>query len=490
MERKKSFVAIDCGNSSYRVVLGTYDGKKITTQTVYQEPNEMVRVGHLYYWDILKIFAGLKVGLKKAREISESIDAIGVCTWGVDFGLYDKEGRLLSNPLSYRNTIGEKQLNKLNEKEKESLFYKTGILCDKINSIYMINGLQELMPDVCKITDKILMVPDIINYLLTGVMTNEPSELSTTQCMDAKTRDISKDICEEMKVPKDWFSKIPEHGTLIGYLVEDIAREIGTEEKIPVVCVPSHDTAAAVAAIPADEEEFLFISSGTWALIGANLKQPVITKEVYEKGLTNEIGAFGKITLLKNSTGMFIMERLKKEYEEMITQKTTWPEIIEVAQLPQAKPSFFNVNHIDFFNPISMSDAIWEYLKSTDQVKGDKNWEVIWQAVHYSMALNYATTIEDIEQATNKKYPCIYLVGGGTQNQFLNTLCATFTGKPVMACAKESTSLGNMVVQLKYMYPNLSIEDLSKIITNSATIYSYQSEKIDTSLNNIYRQLP
>lgn len=490
MKEQKHFVAIDCGNSSYRVVLGTYDGQKIVTETVYQEQNQMVRIGDLYYWDILKIFSGLKVGLKKAITLSKKIDAIGVCTWGVDFALYDSKGNMIINPLSYRNTIGASELDKLSEIDRKNLFYSTGIVCDKINSVYMLKGLQTLMPEVCSITNKILMMPDIINYLLTGVMTNEPSELSTTQCMDSRTREISQEVCRQFGIDSNWFSKIPTHGTLLGDLVADIAEEIGADNQIPVVCVPSHDTAAAVAAIPCQDEEFLFISSGTWALIGAQLEEPVISEAVYRNNLTNEIGAFGKITLLKNSTGMFIMERLKMEYEEAIFEKTTWSEIIRIAETCQSKPVFFNVNNMDFFNPMKMSVAIWEYLKRTKQVEGNKNWEVIWQSVHYSMALNYATTIEEIENVTEKKYSDIYIVGGGTQNKLLNTLCSKLTGKKVIACAKESTSLGNIIAQIKYIYPEIRMQDLKTLIQDSIDIHSCESAQTDTTLKDVYKQLP
>ena len=208
---------------------------------------------------------------------------------------------MLSNPLSYRNVIGEEQLSKLDSEDKKQMFYDTGILCDKINSLYMMSGMKEIFPHILSAADKCLMVPDILNYFLTGEMVNEPSELSTTQLMSAKERKISKAVCERFEIDENIFCRIGEHGKAVGRVREDILEEIGVEYNIPVICVPSHDTASAVAAIPALEENFGFISCGTWSLIGTELKEPVCSEEVRKANLTNEVGAFGKITLLKNS---------------------------------------------------------------------------------------------------------------------------------------------------------------------------------------------
>ncbi|MFA5659006.1 MAG: FGGY family carbohydrate kinase, partial [Oscillospiraceae bacterium] len=374
MSCNKNLIAVDCGNSSIRVVLGKYDGKKITTEVISQIPNGMIKLLDYYYWDALKIFDTVLAGLKDALKLVDKIDSIGVCTWGVDFALFDRQGNMLSNPLSYRNTIGEEHLRRLNEDERHELFVETGILCDKINSVYLLNGIKHKMPEIFKTADKLLMIPDIINYMLTGIMINEPSELSTTQLMSAKTRAVCKKACDKFGISPSLFSEIGEHGRLIGGITPSIKEALSIDYDIPVVCVPSHDTAAAVVAIPTTEKSFAFISSGTWSLIGTELDEPVINFDVSQKGLTNEIGAFGKITMLKNSAGMFIIQRIKKEYDAQTGMNNSWDRLDTLAEEYKGATPLINVNSSRFFNPLNMGREIWDYLTQTNQVTGEFSW--------------------------------------------------------------------------------------------------------------------
>ena len=295
----KNMIGLDCGNSSFRVLLGKYDGQVITTEVIDQVQNDMIRVGDYFYWDILRIYEGFISSLKKIARKVDRIDSIGICTWGVDFALFDKTGNMIGNPLSYRNDIGEIYLSGLTESQKKEMFQRTGIVCDKINSIYRLAALKELMPDMYSISNKLLMVPDILNYFLTGIMVNEPSELSTTQIMSAKSREICTDICEAFGIPENLFCRLGKHGDKIGLVKQSILEEIGVDYSIPVICVPSHDTASAVVAIPTQEDDYIFISSGTWSLIGTEIEEPIVNEAVLDSALTNEVGAFNKITLLK-----------------------------------------------------------------------------------------------------------------------------------------------------------------------------------------------
>lgn len=485
----KNIVALDCGNSSFRTVLGKFDGDTIVTEVIDQVPNSMVSVGDYFYWDILKIYDGFINSLKKVLTKVDKIDSIGVCTWGVDFALFDKHGNMLANPLSYRNTIGEKYLNQLSEPERKELFYQTGILSDKINSIYMIKGMMENFPEICSIADKLLMVPDIINYMLTGVMVNEPSELSTTQIMNSETGTISPKVCEKFNIPQYWFSKIGEHGKEIGKVRKNILNELNIDYDIPVVCVPSHDTASAVLAIPAKEKDFAFISSGTWSLIGTELDKPIINDTVITSSLTNEVGAFGKITLLKNSAGMFIIQRIKKEYESHVKRESTWNELDQLAEGYEGPTPLININSSRFFNPPKMSEEIWNYLSETGQVNGCLDWGTVIMAVYESMACCYAQTISQVEDITGKQFDCIYIVGGGSKNILVNKLTSKRTGKKVIACSKESTALGNIAVQLKYFDESLDLAKIRKIISNSIELKEYSESFEDNGLVDRYIKL-
>ena len=471
----KHFVGLDCGNSSFRTILASYDGKKITTEVIEQIPNEMIQIGDLFYWDIIKIFEGFKNSLKKIVKREIKIDSVGVCTWGIDFALFEKQGVMMSNPLAYRNTQGKEYLDRLDEVQKKNTFDLTGIFPDKINSVYLLQSIRDKFEGIYNNTDKILMVPDILNYFLTGVMINEPSELSTSQLLNSSTKTIDKDACAFFGINDQIFCEIGKHGRIIGNIENHILRELDVNYDIPVICVPSHDTASAVLAIPATEE-FVFISSGTWALIGTELDKPIISNAVYEAALTNEVGAFDKITLLKNNAGMFIIQRIKKEYDWKNNAESEWSEITDLAENNLGEVVLFDVNAERFFNPVSMSDEIWSFLKETKQVEGTKDWSKIIKSTYYSMACSYAIVIEKLEKIVSKEYSSIYIVGGGSKNIMLNNLTSKITGKIVVACSKESTALGNIAAQIKAYDTNISIEEIRAIIHESYPLERYASD--------------
>jgi len=488
MSDKKIMVALDCGNTSFRTVLGEYENGLIKTQVIRQTPNYMVRIGEYYYWDILYIFNEFKNILKELASSYKRIDSIGVCTWGVDFSYFDENGILLGNPLSYRNTIGEDILSEVSIEERKKLFNQSGILCDKINSVYMMAGIKRSISTIDKMASRCLMIPDILNYFLTGKMINEPSELSTTQLVSARTREISEEICDFFGINPSLFGPIGKHGQVIGNLKKEIAEEIGLAYDIPVICVPSHDTASAVAAIPATEESFGFVSCGTWSLIGTELMEPLITEEVRAASLTNEIGAFNRITLLKNSAGMFIVNHLKKEYDGFLGRKSSWDEIAKMAEDSHSE-LVMDLNHKDFFNPGVMSKAIWEYLKRTGQVEGAMDWGLIFMAFYRSLALSFADAFEGIERSIGHSLEKIYVVGGGSMSKLLMKLTAGYTGKTIVICYGESTSMGNLMVQLQNFMPDKDLQDLRQIVANSYSTECVTSEALPMDILEKYRSL-
>ena len=476
MEEKKTMVAFDCGNSSFRTIVGIYENGKIKSNVISQLPNESTRIGDYFYWDMIRIFGEFKKNLKEIVKEYGRIDSIGISTWGVDFGLFDKEGRMLSNPLCYRNTLGEAQVEKLSSEDKKRMFYETGILCDKINSVYMLTGMRERFSTIYNASDKLLMIPDILNYFLTGVMMNEPSEFSTTQFMNVKTGEVSSYVCDFFNIDSKKFCSIGKHGQVIGYVRENILREIGADYQIPVICVPSHDTGAAVAAIPAKEECFGFISCGTWSLIGIELDKPVLTDDVINAGLTNEVGAFGKITLLKNSNGMFIVNQLKKEYDFESGRDVSWDEITKMAQNCKTD-AVLNLNDSRFFNPVSMSEEIYNYLLETEQIEGEKQWDILFKAFYESLACCYSITMKDAESVTGTEFKKVYIVGGGAASEVLLKLSAIHIGKPIVVCYGESTSMGNLGVQLSSFYKDMNLKDIRSIIANSYEVKEYVEDK-------------
>lgn len=471
MAESKNMLAFDFGNSTLRAILCHFDGEKITSEVVLSEANEMLKIDEYFYWDLLRIFSFMKRSVEKAAG-EVKLDSVGICTWGVDFMLFDEKNHMLSNALSYRNSIGAEIIEKQTEEEKKAMFYRTGILSDKINSIYMLKGIYEKMPAIASAAKKLLMIPDILTYFMTGVMENEPSELSTTQALDVSTMSISREQCEAMGIDPDLFQKIGEHGKVIGNIKREILDEMKIDYDIPLICTPSHDTASAVFGIPCEDEEFFFVSSGTWALIGAQIKEPVLTEEVMEGKLTNEVGAFGRITLLKNSIGMFITQRLKAEYQRDIQRTVSWDEFTDLAKGFAGEAGTFDVNHEDFFNPVHMGKAIHEHLHP-DNPNGELNWNEIVASVFASMAKSYCVGIRAVMKATGKDSDVVYVVGGGSKNAIINQACADSLGKKIVTCDMECSCIGDAAAQLAGICPELSYGELRKIIAASLRTNTY-----------------
>lgn len=470
MSATRNLVGLDCGNTSYRVVLARFDGERIESETVFRRENRMVRVGDLYYWDILSIFDGLREGMAEAVRRAGRVDSVGVCTWGIDFALYDAAGHMLANPLSYRNDIGARELEALPPERRRALFDRTGILCDRINSLYMLLALRRLRPDMVAAARRVLMVPDIINHFLCGVMANEPTELSTTQLMDSASMRIRRDVAEEFGIDAALFGPIPRHGEALGELSPHLRDALGLAGKIPVVCVPSHDTASAVLAVPAAGESFAFVSSGTWALVGTELDKPVVDDAAFAAGLTNEVGAFGSVTLLRNHAGMFILERLRREYEAAKGGAVGWDEVLGMAAAYDGDPGLFDLNHADLFNPTDMAAALSRLLGRA----GDgPDWPRLFASFHRSMAASLAGVVADLQRVSGRTMETVHVVGGGARNGWLNQLVANETGKPVVAGSPESAALGAVLAQLRHFDASLAVPDLRAIAAASLSPKRY-----------------
>ncbi len=462
-------IAFDCGNSSIRTVLGCYDGEKISLQVVHQAENDTVEVNGLFYWDILHIFNELKNGIKKAYQECGHIDSAGICTWGVDFGLLDASGHLLANPLSYRNMFGEDALSSLSKAEREFMFNQTGIQNDRINSIYQLLGMRKVFGDRMSLVRDVLLIPDLLVNMLTGSMGSERTIASTTQILDVRRGEYSSAVLDMWRLPSSWFKPIREHGSVYGYLRENLAHELKVKP-FPFICVASHDTASAVAAVPTEESNPLFISSGTWSLIGVELQAPVISRAAYEAGFTNEAGAFDTITFLKNSAGMYIIQRVKKELANE-GKNYSWDEMVAMASGCEEEVPVFDPNDALFFNPESMIQAIRKYFDSVGSNASDIG--AIIKSVYRSLARSYEQTLAGVSKVTGIRTPTIHIVGGGSKNQFLNQLTADLTGKTVIAGPVEATSLGNIAVQLKYHRPDLDLKGIRAVIRQSVETKEY-----------------
>ena len=467
-----NFLSCDCGNSSVRVILCTFDGKKIVTETLLQEPNEQILCGDYYYWDIQTIFSHIKKGLTVAARKVNRIHSIGICTWGIDFAFLDEEGRILADPLCYRNTLGKEELDKISQEEQDAMFFRTGILSDRINTVFMLKGIKTKMPDLFTRARKLLLIPDLLNYFLTDRCYNEVSEASTTQLLDVRTKRISEEQCQKHGIDPGLFFPIAEHGTLIGNVLPDILKETGISYDIPVVCVPSHDTSSAVMGTPLEEETFLFVSAGTWALIGIHTREPVINEKVLRCGFTNEAGAFGHITLLKNSIGLFIFQKLRAEYSAGGIEMS-WDKFEDLADQYKGPPLVFDVNHSVFFNPPRMDEAIQNYLVHSNQLRNPAGKEAVVSAAYLSLAASFAAGLSNVIEISGALLRKAVIVGGGSQSKKLIQLVADISGMEIIAGGLECTSIGNALSQAAYICKGLSFNDLRRIAAASIPAERY-----------------
>ena len=437
----KRYIAADFGAGSGRVIVGTPSAEGIQLEEIHRfENNQKMIDGHLR-WDFNALFNELKTGLKKAfAKYGDEIESIGIDTWGVDYGLLDKDGKLISTPVCYRDDRTKGMLELAFEKLPKEEFFQHAA-----NQFMEINTAFQLLSSVSELesADKLLFMPDLFNYFLTGKCCNEFTISSTSQLLNSLTHQWDDVIFDRLGLPKRLMQEIVYPGTVIGRLTDELAEELGGNAN--VVAVGSHDTASAVASISDASEDWAFISSGTWSLMGTPTKEPIISQEAFDAAFTNEGMTDGRIRFLKNITGLWLIQQLVKEWEQE-GYKCDYSELVKEAE-QSTLSSYFDVDDAVFMNPEKMSEAITSYLKERNEIvpvtKGD-----FMRCICISLAKKYAEVKAQMERCTNKKINKIYIVGGGSRNQLLNRLTAEFTGCEVVKGEVEATAMGNILVQL------------------------------------------
>ena len=447
----KRYIAADFGAGSGRVIVGTWlaASNEIQLEEIHRfENNQKMIDGHLR-WDFYALFNELKTGLKKAfAKYGDEIESIGIDTWGVDYGLLDKDGKLISTPVCYRDDRTKGMLELAFQKlPKEEFFQRAANQFMEINTAFQLLsatvetshcGVSELQQ-----AEKLLFMPDLFNYFLTGKCCNEFTISSTSQLLNSLTHQWDDVIFDRLGLPKRLMQEIVYPGTVIGRLTDELAEEVGGNAN--VVAVGSHDTASAVASISDASDDWAFISSGTWSLMGTPTKEPIISQEAFDAAFTNEGMTDGRIRFLKNITGLWLIQQLVKEWEQE-GYKCDYSELVKEAE-QSTLSSYFDVDDASFMNPDKMSEAIVAYLKERNEdvpvTKGD-----FMRCICISLAKKYAEVKAQMEGCTNKKINKIYIVGGGSRNQLLNRLTAEFTGCEVVRGEVEATAMGNVLVQL------------------------------------------
>lgn len=464
-------LAADFGASSGRLILSKFDGDKIELEEIHRFSNDPVRIGSRFYWDFPRLFHELKNGLKKAALKGIDISGIGIDTWGVDYGLIDKNGDLLSNPIHYRDNRTD---NIIDDIEKimsfEEIYKVTGIQYLQLNTLYQLYADLKFRPDILEKADALLFMPDLFNFYLTGQKYNEYTIASTSQMLEVFSKTWALEMLEKLSLPTKILQKIIMPGNIIGKLTKDIQEETGLPD-VPVMSVGSHDTASAVAATPLEGENCAYISSGTWSLLGVESKEPIVNEDSLKDNFTNEGGLEGRIRFLKNINGLWMIQQLKKHWQEHGID-VGYGEISKAAAAVKNDGFIIDPNDKSFLAPLNMATAVQQYCINNGQGEPREIGEIA-RAVYNGLAREYKARISNLEEITGRKINVINMVGGGIQDEFLCQHTANITGKTVLAGPIEATALGNILAQLIALG---EINDLSQgreIVKNSITQKKY-----------------
>jgi rhamnulokinase len=465
------FLAFDLGATSGRSILATLQDDKIILKELTRFPNKIVRVGDKYYWNIYALFEELKNGLRVAGNEKIKIDSVGIDTWGVDFVYVADDGTFLGLPRAYRdpytNGAPEKYFETIPRKEVYDL---TGIQIMNFNSLFQLYAASKESSSALKAAKNILFMPDALSYMLTGNMVCEYTIASTSQILNPRTKEFESKLFEPVDVPASIMQPLSMPGKIIGNILESIRLECGIEQT-PVIAVAGHDTASAIAAIPAENENFAYLSSGTWSLMGIEVKEPIINEQSFNLNFTNEGGIEGTTRFLKNITGMWLLEQCRKEWESQ-GKSYTYDEIVRMSDSVTDFPSIIDPDYPEFANPASMSAAIAAYCTDTNQKVPENHAEYI-RCIFNSLASKCKYVLDSLKQIAPFKIERLHVIGGGSQNRLLNQLIADSTGLPVIAGPSEATATGNVMVQAKGLGIVKSLSEMRAIIANSVSLETF-----------------
>lgn len=469
-----NLLACDLGASNGRVILGKYDGSKIELEIVHKFPNGGVRLNGHFFWDTISLFSEIKTGLKNAvHQSGDNIQSMGIDTWGVDYGLLDQAGNLLSLPYHYRDSRTNNLPAEVFEKiGKDIIYEQTGIQFMQLNTIFQLFADLKYRPWILENAETLLFTPDLLNYFLTGKKYNEHTMASTSQLFNPVTDQWSSIIFEELGIPERIMQDIIYPGNKIGNLLAEIKEECGIKNDISVMAVGSHDTASAVAATPLiDRENSIYISSGTWSLLGMELDNPVINKDSLRDNFTNELGVENKVRFLKNITGLWLIQECKRIWERE-GKALTYSEISKAAE--EAEPFKYKLDPNDpvFLNPENMPETIRNYCCKTNQPVPEGIGELA-RGIYESLAFSYNSTIKQLEDLVERDIKTIHMVGGGIQAEILCQYTANITGRRVLTGPIEATAMGNMLSQLIGIGEIKNLEEGREIIRNSIELKEY-----------------
>ena len=454
----KYYLSIDIGASSGRHILSHIEDGKLVLEEVFRFENGMEeRDGHLI-WDYKKLFANIVEGMKECKKLGKVPETVGIDTWGVDYALIDKDDNVIGEVFAYRDSRTEEPIKKVHSIVPfEKLYERTGSQFQIYNTVYQLYT-DKLSGKLDK-AERFLMMPDFFNFLLTGVKKNEFTNASTSGILSAKTREWDMETVKDLGLPEKLFGELSDPATLVGTLKPELIDEIGYDTK--VVLTATHDTASAVMAVP-ELGAPLYISSGTWSLLGIESPKAISSADALAANFTNE-GGYGRTTrFLKNIMGLWMIQSVRREHDK----KYSFADYVVLAKEVKDFDSIVDVNDQCFLAPDSMIGAIQDYCRKTNQKVPETPGELAL-CVYDSLAVCYAKAVDVIEKVTGYNFDTINVVGGGCQNMYLNELTAKRTGRKVMAGPVEATAIGNAIAQLLYDGAVANLDDAKMLVKNS-----------------------
>ncbi|WP_127592311.1 rhamnulokinase [Paenibacillus lautus] len=473
-----SVLAFDLGASSGRAMLGQLNSRTIDVTEIHRFPNDPVRIGDRFQWDILRIYHEMKQGLLRLKGQHTLPSSIGIDTWAVDFGLLDRSGELLMNPYHYRDIRTDGMMEQVfREVSPAEIFDRTGIQFLSFNTIYQLASLQRQKPYLLQEAERFLMIPDLLRYFFTGEKANEFTNATTTQLYNPLSASWDDHLLKSLNIPHKLFQPVVSPGTQAGSLRSSVTEELGIPP-IPLYTVAEHDTASAVVAVPALERLFAYLSCGTWSLMGTEVDQPVIHERVRELNFTNEGGAYGTYRLLKNIMGLWILQECQRTWgREGLSY--SYPELVNMADAAPAFACFIDPDDPVFLPAGDMPKRLMEYAARTNQ-SVPQGVGALVRCIMESLAMQYRYVLELTEELSGRKFQGLHMVGGGIHNETLCQWTANAIGKPVWAGPAEGSAIGNMIVQWIAQGELSDIWEARAVIRESFPVKTYEPK--DASL--------
>ncbi|MBR7169691.1 MAG: rhamnulokinase [Alistipes sp.] len=471
----QSFLAVDLGATSGRVILATLDDGQLQLEVLHRFPNRLIEVGGNYYWNIYALYEDILQGLTEAGKRNIEIRSIGIDTWGVDFAFVAEDGTLCSLPRAYRdpytNGAPEAYFEHISRRE---VYERTGIQIMNFNSLFQLYAQHKEQSSALKHADKLLFMPDALSYLLTGKKVCEYTILSTSQFMNPRTKQVDAELLAVAGVKPELIPEVVMPGTEVGRLTPSLAKATGLGE-IPVVAVAGHDTGSAVAAVPAEGEGFAYLSSGTWSLMGVELREPEITEESFAMNFTNEGGVDGTTRFLKNITGMWLLEQCRVAWKKQ-GKEYSYPEIMQMVQQTRPSVDLIDPDAREFAAPTDMPQAIRLYCESRAMAVPEDDATLI-RLIFDSLAAKYAEVLNKLRGVAPFEIKTLHVIGGGAQNELLNQMTADACGIPVVAGPSEATALGNVMVQARAAGLVGSLTEMRSYILRSIETKRFEPRK-------------